>query len=355
MNAPFASVVFILAPLLGLAAAARAAEWPADDPHVSYEGRYALGAHHEARLGFPGITIRLRTTATTLRMKVRASSDDVFFNVSVDGQPSRRVRVPRGDSELTLLDGATAGVHEIEVVRATESWQGVCDIEGFAAPAGALLAPPPLPSRRLMFIGDSITCGEGVIPNAPGLTAAERTDASQSYGMRLARRLHAQCDLVAYGGRGVIRDWQGIRATNNAPQFYELALPDDPKSWWDPKRYVPDAIGICLGTNDFSQGIPDENEFVNGYVEFIRKIQRDAPHAIIFVIDSPILVDAETPKRTACNGYLDEVVRLVDSPNVRRAHVRHYPGSEGDAHPIGSEHALIANELEPLFRAALHW
>lgn len=343
-----------LAPLLAFTGRAAAAAVAADDAHISYEGRYVVAAGHVVRMGFPGITLRLKATATAVQMKVHATSDDVYFKVAVDGAPAQRIRVHQGSSIVTLLADGTTRTHVIEVVRISESWQGQCEILGFETD-GDLLPPPPLPSRKLLFIGDSVTCGEGVIPNGPGKTMAERTDATESFAMKLAARFHAQCHLVSYGGRGVIRDWQGIRATNNAPQFYELALPDDPNVRWNPAQYVPDAIGVCLGTNDFSQGIPDENEFVNGFVEFLRKVQRDAPDAAIFLIDSPILGDAEIPKRTACAAFLDEVVRRLNSPLVRHARIRQYQGSAGDAHPVAVEQTAIADELEPAFRAALHW
>ncbi|HVU32651.1 MAG TPA: GDSL-type esterase/lipase family protein [Opitutaceae bacterium] len=348
------SLLLGMTALIASTTVARAATVQPDDPRLSYEGRYAVGPAHDVRLGFPGITLRLRVNASAVRLKLHASSNDVFFKLSVDGQPARKIRVHQGDSEIPLLAASTAAEHAIELIRITESWEGVCEFTGLDVD-GTILPPPALPSRKLLFIGDSITCGEGVVPNAPGLTAPERTDATESYGMKLARRLGAQCELVSYGGRGVIRDWQGIRATNNAPQFYELALPDDPKTRWNPATYVPDAIGICLGTNDFSQGIPDENEFVNAYVEFIRKIQRDAPHAPIFLIDSPILTDADIPKRTVCGAYLDEVIRKVDSPLLHHAHLRHYQGSEGDGHPVAAEQTSMTDELEPVFRKALGW
>jgi lysophospholipase L1-like esterase len=336
---------------------ATAAEWPADDRRVSYEGRYAVGAQHEVRLGFPGIAVRVRVSATSLRVKIHASSDDVYFAVTLDGGAPRSVRLQKGDNWVPLFSGAAAATHVVELFRMTESWQGVCEIVSFEAQGGELLEPPALPTRKLMFIGDSVTCGEGVVPNGPGKTSAERTNAADAYGEILARRLGAQCHLVSYGGRGIIRDWQGIRATNNAPQFYELALPDDPTARWNHAAYVPEAIGICLGTNDFSQGVPDQNEFVNAFVEFVRKVQRDAPNAQIILIDSPILNDGEhqPPKRTACGAYLDEIVQKVGSPNVRHATVKHYNGSEGDGHPTAVEHTAMADELEPVFRQVLGW
>jgi hypothetical protein len=335
-----------------------AIDYRADDPRISYEGRTAPGPDHSVRLGFPGITVRLRANAASIAWKLNASSDTVYFDVSIDGKPATRVHAAKGAAVIPLELGASAGGHTITLTRRNECWQGSCDLLSVEVTGGELLDPPPLPARKLMFIGDSVTCGEGTEPEAStDPRNPVRANAAASYGIKLARRLGAQCHLVSYGGRGIIRDWQGIRATNNAPQFYELAFPDDATARWDHARYVPDAIGVCLGTNDFNQGVPDENEFVNAFVEFVRKLQRDAPQALIFLIDSPILNDGpgQSPKRSVCGAYLDEIVRKVDSPNVRRAVISHYKGAPDNAHPTGQDHTGIANELEPIFRAALNW
>jgi len=43
---------------------------------------------------------------------------------------------------------------------------------------------------------------------------------------------------------------------------------------WDFKVWNPQVVVINLGTNDFSEDfIPDRNEFVNAYINFIRRIQ----------------------------------------------------------------------------------
>lgn len=356
--AQFSPLLIVCAMIHVAPSRAHAADYSADDRRIAYEGRTAPGPDHRVRLGYPGITIHLRANAAAVVMKTNASSDGVYFNVSIDGAAPQRVQAPKGEGTVTLLQMNVAGEHALDVVRRTESWQGTCDILGFTTKEGELLDAPGLPTRKLLFIGDSVTCGEGTEPEAsPDPHSPLRADAEASFGMQLARRLHAQCDLVSYGGRGVIRDWQGNRTTATAPQFYELALPDDPTSWWNHASYVPDAVGICLGTNDFSRGIPDENEFVNAYVEFVRKIQRDAPHAVIFLIDSPILNDGagEPPKRSTLGAFLDEVVSKVASPNVRHAVIKHYNGAPDNAHPTAADHTGITNELEPLFRTALKW
>jgi lysophospholipase L1-like esterase len=209
-----------------------------------------------------------------------------------------------------------------------------------------------------MFIGDSITCGEAsdVAPGDP-IKDNRMSNGRLSFGKVLARRFHAQCHLVSYGGRGVTRDWQGITAIANAPQFYELALPDDPKAAWDAAGYVPDAIGICLGTNDFSRGVPDQVIFVNTYVQFVQKIRRDAPQAHIILITSPILQDApgQVPNRTILSRFLQQVVEQLGSPLVTAYDIAHQPGRPGNGHPTAEQQAKMADELEPAFRSALGW
>jgi hypothetical protein len=337
---------------------------PAVAPQIVVEGRYASTTNGAVRLGFPGVALHLRFHGKQLAMRVKATTGDEFFDVDVDGAEPVRLRLQAGEADYPLLNETVAGDHVFEITRRSESWQGICEIIGFDLGAdGTLLSPPELPQRKLMFIGDSITCGAAldIIPNDPlkGKTAHEEqtSNARLSFGKILSRKLNAQCVLVSYGGRGVIRDWQGIRNINNAPQFYELALPDDPSCLWKQNSYEPDAIAICLGTNDFSQGVPDENEFVNAYVEFIQKIRRDSPDARIFLLDSPILGDSQgnVPKRSVLHAYLQEIAAKAGDPQVQLASVSHYEGIPGNGHPTRADHEAIARELEPQFREALHW
>ena len=337
---------------------------PAASPEVVIEGRYARTSNGTVRLGFCGTVLHFRVQSSHLAMHVVASTEEVYFDVGVDGAEPIRLRCHAGEGDYPLMNETNSADHVLEITRRTESWQGTCDVTNFDLGAdGSLLAPPELPTRKLMFIGDSITCGASldIIPNDPlkGKTAHEdqTSNARLSYGKILARKLNAQCVLVSYGGRGLIRDWQGIRNINNAPQFYELAMPDDPSCLWEEKYYEPDAIAICLGTNDFNQGVPDENEFVNSYVEFIRKIQRDSPKARIFLLGSPMLADTngKTPKQTVLHSYLLEIATKFNSPQVQLASVSRYDGIPGNGHPARADHEAIAKELEPQFREALHW
>jgi lysophospholipase L1-like esterase len=341
--------------LCSVANASAARVEPADTNLAFYEGRVDRTAAHTVRMGFPGVTLHLKVRGAQAALILQVTKV-AAFDLSVDGMGPKEILLSEGEHRVVLFEGEPAGEHEVELTRRTEGWQGTCEFRSIELGEQGELLPVAVPDRKLLFIGDSITCGSGVDRvSEADLTDPMRSDARLSFGKRIARDLGAQCHLVSYGGRGVIRDWQGIRATNNAPQFYELTMPDEPGLKWDFSSYVPDAIGICLGQNDFTQGIPDENEFVNAYVEFVRKVERDAPRAVIFLIDSPMQVDApnQPPKRTVTSAYIDEVVSKVSSPNVRRLRLRHFPGGPRDSHPTAEDHVGMTAIIEPYFREVL--
>ena len=328
-------------------------EVQARSPLLSYEGRTADMGDGTVRAGFPGVVLRTRFDGTKLTLKTAASSDNLYLDISVDGGAPKMVHLAKGAQQLVAFEG-TAGTHTVEIARRNESWEGVWDIAGATVEGGGFVTPPDLPAKKLMFIGDSITCGAACdVARDDPREDMTVNNAQKTYAKLLAKRLNTQVHLVSYGGRGLIRDWQGIRDTNNAPQFYELAAPDEPSAVWTPASYVPDAIGIMLGTNDFNQGIPDQNEFINTYVDFVEKVRRDAPRAMIFLIDSPIVSDGDIPKRTVLNAFITDIVKRLNNPRIARAPIRHYPGRPGNGHPIAEDHAGIADELEPLFRQAL--
>lgn len=355
MSTPRLSVLFLT--LAIMTSLIRAEMISASDPKIQYEGRVAVLAGGSVKIGFPGVAIRFVAEAQSLAMRCSASSDTVFIDLSIDGAPHRRIRLAKGPQDLALLE-KVPGKHSVELIRRNESWQGTLEIAGFLLDGGVIDAAPALPDRKLLFIGDSVTCGEGT-DIRPGDPAEGNFNASgrHAFGRVLGRRLQAQVHLVSYGGRGIIRDWQGIRATNNAPQFYDRVLPDEAEPRWDASRYVPDLVAIGLGTNDFNPGIPDEGEFVSAYVEFVKRVLKDAPKAQVLLLDSPIVVDGKLKgqQRTVLGFYLDKVVERLGDSRVRHATVSHYPGRPENAHPVASEHEAMANELEPVIRAVLGW
>ncbi len=346
----------LLALALAFASTACPAETiPAAGPLVRAEGRTVPTPRQGLRLGYPGVAFHLSAQGPSLAMRAETSADEVDFDVLVDGRFARRVRLARGESDAVLFEGASDAAHTVDLVHCTETSNGICEIETFSA--RGFLSPPAAPTRRLLFIGDSFTCGAAA-ECRPGLpirpTKSQRQNARLSYGWLLSRALGADVSIVAYAGRGLLRDWQGLSSPREAPEFYEYAIADDPATPWAHASYVPDAIALCLG-NDFDAGVPDETTFIRAYIEFVRKLRRDAPRAAIVLIVSPVVTDrpGSVPRHTVLRAYLDQVAKALGDPAVLVADVGTYPGVPGDWHPDGTAHEAVAAILDPILRKAL--
>jgi len=333
------------------------------DPSVAVMGRVDRSQPDRLRIGYPGVTLRLRLEGPALYLRASSTTAASRLDVSIDAAAPRMVAVPKIEAEIVLAEGLTAGAHTVEVVHRTETWQGVVTVAGFRlAPGGRLLPPPAWPARRLLVIGDSVTCGEAIDRTDVCLKDSATWDPVASYGMVLGRALEAQVHLVCYGGRGLVRDWRGKTNVLNAPQFFDLAVPEERRApRWEHAGYVPDAVVVSLGTNDFNLDIgdlPAREEWVGAYVAFARAIRARYPQAQVFLTEGAIVDDEKDPRRpqrAVLRAYIDEAVRRARDPRLHAIRSRHYPGDACNPHPTRAQHAAMARDLEPDIRAALGW
>jgi lysophospholipase L1-like esterase len=316
-------------------------------------------------MGFPGITVRFVYRGPAPVLRLSAGSANCCFNLACNGWEPVVIHLNQGENEIALPTGnAPAQGWLIELVRRTESWQGVAIFEGLQLPPGCeLLPPPPWPGRRLMFIGDSVTGAEYVERFPPENVSTPRSaNAGRSFGMLLGRWLDAQVHLVSYGGRGVMRDWQGRTDVANAPQFFQRTLPDDPDSHWNHADYSPDAIVVCLGQNDFSKDLPDEAIYTKAYDDFIGEVRSAHPQAALVLGELSLF--GETPG-TLDRAKRDQLNRVIETVAARRraggdrriaaAPVHYQPGTPTNAHPVAFQHEQIALDLLGPIRALTGW
>jgi quercetin dioxygenase-like cupin family protein/lysophospholipase L1-like esterase len=336
---------------------------PASDPHVAVMGRVERPEPGRIRFGYPGVTLRVRFEGPSLGMRLTAETPNGHVDVFVDGGPARVVHLRKGDSDVLLAESLGPGAHSVDVVHRTETWMSVLNVRGFLlAPGGRLLDPEPWPRRRMLFVGDSVTCGER-IDRQPGETEPfASSNGALSYGMRLARALDAQCHLVCYGGRGPVRDWRGRTDVLTGPQLFDLAVADEVRGpAWDHSSYVPDVVFVSLGTNDFNLAIgplPEREPWVSAYVAFVRAIRSRYPDAHVFLTEGAIVSDADDPRRprkTVLREYLAETERRLADPRVHVVPSGHYPGDPSNAHPTGEQHGAMARDFEPVIREVLGW
>merc|ERR1712137_868828 len=98
------------------------------------------------------------------------------------------------------------------------------------------------------------------------------------WGSYLASSLSAELSVVAWSGKGLLRNY-GEKSTTSSmpmPAYYKATLPTDLDKAWDFSSFVPGGVIINLGTNDFASGqdayYPTADAFVDAYVKFAEEI-----------------------------------------------------------------------------------
>ncbi|RZT09475.1 GDSL-like Lipase/Acylhydrolase family protein [Duganella sp. CF402] len=333
------------------AAVVLAASITAADPYVARMGRTEVAADGGVRFSYPGVSFFLNFEGTRLGAVAQASGDQSYLDVIVDGA-ERRIRLSAGRQTLSLADGLPAGQHSVEIVNRSETWQGSAALLGFDTD-GTWRAAPALPSRKLLLLGDSVTCGASLDRVAGEKAGAAWANPRASYGMLMAQRLNAQVQLVCYGGRGLIRTWEGKTDDMNLADYYGMALPTQPVAVpWNQRDYRPDAILVAIGTNDMTTGIPEREQYVQAYVKLVRTLLQDHPQAQIMLTEGGILRDE---KQAALRGYIADTVRRVGDLRVHAIASTGYPGDDIDGHPTKEQNLSIVNDLLPQVRAIMHW
>ncbi|GGY01762.1 xylan esterase [Massilia dura] len=339
--------------LLGHAGAGAAEAVLAGGDSVARMGRAVIAADGGVRFAYPGVTSFIRFEGRELVLDASTMGDKSYLDVIVDGGPVRTIHLSRERAAYRLVDGAPlSGSHIVQVLHRSETWHGVVTLHGFSTD-GRVLAPPALPARRLLFLGDSVTCGEALEREPPGPKQAVWWNPRLSYGMLAGAALDAQVQLVCHGGRGLVRSWNGRTDEFNLDRLYTLAIADpSAPSAWDQHRYAPDLIVSAIGTNDFNQGIPDRARYVEAYVALVSTLLRDHPQATIVLTEGAIL---DGDRKAALAAYITETLARVGSPRVHHIPSRHYPGDTQDAHPTRDQHRQMAADLAAPLRQLMSW
>ena len=348
----FVSLTLLMAPLV-ITTPLQAETIKASDAHISLMGRAQQLDDGALRFSYPGVSVFLNVESAHLTMNAHSNSGNAWVDVLVDNGAPTRIQLAQTPTDYELFRFPKSGKHKVRIIQRTETWQGISTLNSFSFDKGQLLTPSPLPARKIVFLGDSVTCAE-MIDRVPGEKANPGwSNARESYGMLTAAALNAQVQLVCYGGRGLVRSWNGKTDELNLPDFYPLTIPDQAAPVnWDKQGYQPDLIVSAIGTNDFSQGIPEREAYVTTYVKFLNRLLIDYPHAQIAITEGAILRD---DKKAALIDYIRETISRLNDSRVHQITSAHYPGDAQDAHPTKAQHAAMAKDMAPQLKALMNW
>jgi hypothetical protein len=167
--------------------------------------------------------------------------------------------------------------------------------------------------------------------------------------------------IVAYGGRGIVRNWDGRRDVNTVPIFFERALPDDPASKWDHARYQPDVVVINDGT-DHDKDIMPHAELTEAYAAFVVRVRAVYPKAWILISESGFHPDAASGQPTAMRAEMLKTLNAVISrqhaagdDRVRLVRCGYFPSTPANPHIVAFQQEQVALDFLGPIKEVTGW
>jgi lysophospholipase L1-like esterase len=317
-------------------------------------GRFDLSQPDAPVFAWPGTAIALRFTGSAVGVTLSDNGSNVF-EVVLDGKHTV-LTLQSGTKTYALASGLTPGAHELLLHRRSEASFKETTFNGFDVASSAYL-PAIVPTRRLEVIGDSISAGYGNEGVNPCSFTAATENHYLTYEALASRAVNAELYTEAWSGIGMFRNYEGT-TSDVMPDRYPRTLPERATSTWDFGRFVPDAVVINLGTNDFAKGDPGA-PFQAAYLKFVSELRSHYPSARFFLALGPMLGSDDYGKAMA---YLKAVIQERASAGDKNLTLLEFGIQDGaadglgcDYHPSLKTHQKMADKLQAALAADLGW
>lgn len=346
--------------LMGLSAAAQTKFIPASHEAIRYVGRFDWSNPQEASFDWSGVYIQFSFRGNECAVRMNDTGHN-YYNVFIDDQPSKTIDV-KSDTTILLASGRGRKVHKVQISKRTEGNQGTGTFKGILiSEKGEMVSWKDIPTRKIEFIGNSITCGYGT----EGLSKSEKFKPSTennylSYAPIMARAFNSDYHIIAHSGLGVVRNY-GYKekiSPSAMPERFDQIFDEKEQPLWDFKQWTPDVVVINLGTNDFStKPFPDKADFKAGYQKLILEVIRKYGDLPVFCIVGPMIDEP-------CYSYVKEMVEDFRSAegkkNVYFVGIPPYlmdPEKDlgADTHPNYQGARKMAAHVLPVIATTLEW
>lgn len=351
--------------------------YDADDPKLQYMGRIDWTNPKAPRFASAAVQLKAKFVGTGATIKIgdenRYGNNKNYFEVLVDDAPAVKLTALKSQTDYVVAENLPNGEHTLTIAKRTEASIGYSSFLGLTV-VGELLELPAPPERRIEIIGDSISCGSGdeAANNSPQCMedgwGQPYHNSYLAYGPVMARSLDAQYHVTAVSGIGLIRNYSFKYDARPMPEVYDLLYTEEMTSKpWDTTKFVPDAIVIGLGTNDFSPGDSERekmtvDEYTTAYIAFVEKLRAFYPNAHVFGMSSPMLGDGwpEATDMSASNlksaiTAMTEHFNSAGDANVHALMITKQIGAGCGTHPSAAQQAETAAEVAAAVKTTLGW
>lgn len=376
------------------------------DQHITYVGRINDSNPDRPTFTYPGTEIRTAFMGNSIAMKAKPHSG--YFMVKIDENEPYKIGflndsivtlcieknehcgnikdccnlndcskgnieqcdksngiIASGDSGAYLnkdLNGNGKYAHQLTITYIGEGYHTRPEFHGFILNNNTFLtSPAPLPSRKIEFIGNSITCGYGIeAAEASAPYTEETANYYFTYAAKTARWLKAQAYVVARSGIGVYRNYNGPKTGDavNMNTEYKYTMLYDDSQLWDFARFTPDVVCVNLGTNDTSTEGADSTLLAKGFNNLYKQIRSHYPDAkIIFLSGCMMKGNALKMAKDAMDTTMKLALSNGDT-NVYRLDFETHDGSLGYGaswHPSMKQHDVMAKQLTSYLKSITKW
>ena len=325
----------------------------AENSLFNYVGRIDFSDKYAPRFWAPGVYIQANFSGPFCEIALndegflKEVTEHNYIEVVIDSLPIQRIHLTGKSNKLVIARKLGKGKHTITICKTTETKIGYLEFIGLRVEK---LLPIKKKKHRIEFIGDSMTCGNGM--DNDSIQCGERHWFDQhcayiSYGPSLARRLGADWMLTSVSGYGMSRSCCNNDKT--IPDVYDYTDLSQTTIPWKKSRYKPNLIVVCLGQNDGKQKV---ELFTSTYLKFLKKLRRENPKSTILILDSPM---AKESFKSYLDSMLTKVFNTFRDENTLMYLYRKRYGNGCVGHPDKVEHELMTEELYAFLRPKLAW
>jgi len=313
-----------------------------DEELFDFEGRI-LKDEDIAYLGYTNSRVSFFCKGKKLRCLIKSNiTEDVNMagiSVYVDDKLIDRETHVMDKSEawydiLTLPDEE---VHMVTILKLTEAAMSYVALVELEVVEGELIKGefPAKPDLKLEFIGDSITCGYGVLGEPESEYTLREENGLLTYAQIAADLLGARARFFSVSGYGAFVDYEG-NIEGNVPRLYPYTnWFVDKEMLYDYKEYIPDVIVINLGTNDSGHIQKDwvQEGFVKSYSNFIIRLKEIYPTTKILCICG-----------TLCGimfEWIEKAICVCEEKGVQDIYMRRLPYHNVEEDGMASQHPSV--------------
>lgn len=331
----------------------------ADNPNFQYTGRIDFSKPTEPVIYWPGSYIKANFEGSLLIISLNDETGESYYDVFVDNNYDTPyiINCNAGSSSYLISASLKDTVHSLLIFRRTEASTGPTKFLGIQLLEGKTLLEPPIrPKHKILFYGNSITCGMGNEAPDDGVdNNMSQENNFLAYGAITSRLVNADYMCIAKSGIGIMISWFDMVMSD----YYYRLNPDDTESQWNFNEYIPDVVVINLFQNDSwlignLSPTPDSTDIINAYIDFLHLIRNH--HQEAFIICSLGSMDA-TQTGSPWPDYIENAVSyLKTQENDTNIGTLFFPFDPiWTKHPRIRHHQIMADTLSTYINQIMDW